>query len=66
MLYSNSLSIMSRRQAEDSAIARQDEASSESDHKEMGLLTWNVNRWIQHRETCIRWEVVNQTFVRTR
>ena len=65
MLYSISLSIVSRRQAKDSAIARQGEGNNDNVDKEMELLTWNVNRWIQHCEACIRWEVVNQTFVWT-
>ena len=46
MLYSISLSIVSRRQAKDSAIARQGEGNNDNVDKEMGLLAWNVNRWI--------------------
>lgn len=46
MLYSISLSIMSRRQAEDSAIARQGEGNNDSVDKEMELLTGDVNGWV--------------------
>jgi len=46
MLYSISLSIMSRRQDEYSAIARQGEGNNGSVNKKMELLTGDVNGWV--------------------
>lgn len=53
MRYSFSESIVPRRQAEDSAIARRIEGNNDIVDIEMELLARDVNGWIQHRKTSV-------------